>query len=49
MSVEAWKLVARYGEQYRIYMAKVPGLVPLPWKYLTATEAAALIDSPDAG
>ena len=46
--LEERKLIARYGEKYRQYMATVPGLVPLPWKYLTATEAAALSKHPPA-
>jgi protein-S-isoprenylcysteine O-methyltransferase Ste14 len=40
--LEEGKLVASYGETYRRYMTQVPGLIPLPWKFLTATEAAAL-------
>jgi len=46
--LEEGKLVAIYGETYRRYMAKVPGLIPLPWKYLTASEAAFLMDRSDA-
>lgn len=45
--LEEGKLVAIYGETYRRYMAKVPGLIPLPWKYLTAGEAASLMDRAD--
>jgi len=41
--LEEGKLLAIYGETYRRYMAKVPGLMPLPWKYLTAGEASALM------
>jgi len=41
--LEEGKLLAVYGETYRRYMAKVPGLMPLPWKYLTAGEASALM------
>jgi len=44
---EEWKLIDSYGERYRGYMAAVPGLVPLPWKCLTAEEAKTLMDSPD--
>lgn len=32
--LEERKLVARYGDDYRHYMAQVPGLIPLPWKHL---------------
>lgn len=46
--LEEAKLLAAYGEPYRRYMAKVPGLIPLPWKYLTASEAAALTRRPEA-
>ncbi len=46
--LEERKLVARFGEKYCSYMAKVPGLIPLPWKYLTAREADALLNSPDS-
>lgn len=42
--LEEGKLIASYGETYRSYMAQVPGLVPLPWKFLTATQAAALMN-----
>ncbi|HTY99094.1 MAG TPA: hypothetical protein VMB75_04630 [Rhodocyclaceae bacterium] len=41
--LEERKLIALYGEAYRQYMAKVPGLLPLPWKRLSAEEAAALM------
>lgn len=46
--LEERKLVAQYGQRYRDYMDKVPGLVPLPWKYLTAEEAKALVEPHDA-
>ena len=36
------KLLALYGEAYRRYMARVPGLIPLPWKCLSAAEAQQL-------
>lgn len=45
--LEEGKLIASHGETYRRYMAKVPGLVPLPWKFLTATEADALLKDPE--
>ena len=32
--LEEKKLIARYGDDYRRYMEKVPGLIPLPWKHL---------------
>jgi len=43
---EERSLIARYGEAYRIYRKKVPGLFPLPWKYLKAAEAAELTGRP---
>lgn len=44
--LEERKLVAHFGDAYRRYMEKVPGLVPLPWKWLTRAEAAALMEDP---
>lgn len=44
--LEERKLIAKYGQQYRNYMNRVPGLMPLPWKYLKAAEAEALIHTP---
>lgn len=41
--LEERKLIAQYGQPYRNYMDKVPGLIPLPWKYLTEAEADALM------
>lgn len=42
--LEERKLVATYGDRYRRYMTNVPGLLPLPWKYLTAAEARLITD-----
>jgi len=41
--LEERKLVARYGDAYREYMARVPGLIPVPWKFLSTAEANALM------
>ncbi len=41
--LEEKKLLVYHGGTYRRYMARVPGLIPLPWKFLTAKEAEALL------
>jgi hypothetical protein len=41
--LEEMKLVVYHGDVYRRYMERVPGLIPLPWKSLTAQEAAELL------
>lgn len=41
--LEERKLVIYHGERYRHYRAKVPGLIPLPWRYLRKTEVDALL------
>lgn len=40
--LEERKLVAYYGDTYRQYRARVPGLVPLPWRWLDRPTAARL-------
>ncbi len=40
--LEEQKLIASYGDRYRSYMAAVPGLIPLPWKSLSAAKAREL-------
>lgn len=40
--LEEKKLLVYYGERYRRYMQRVPGLFPLPGRILSAAEAAAL-------
>ena len=40
--MEERKLIRYHGEVYRRYREKVPGLIPLPWKYLSADEARKL-------
>jgi protein-S-isoprenylcysteine O-methyltransferase Ste14 len=40
--LEEKKLLKYYGERYRLYSDKVAGLLPLPWKYLSAEEAGRL-------
>jgi protein-S-isoprenylcysteine O-methyltransferase Ste14 len=41
--LEEKKLLVYHGDTYRRYMARVPGLIPQPWKSLTAEEAEALL------
>jgi len=45
--LEEKKLLVYHGDTYRRYMARVPGLIPLPWKFLTAEEAAAMLKHSD--
>ena len=40
---EEAKLLIYHGAAYRYYMARVAGLVPLPWKTLSAEETEALV------
>lgn len=41
--LEEKKLIEYHGDVYRRYMKRVPGLVPLPGKSLSAAEAATLL------
>lgn len=45
--LEERKLLVYYGEAYREYMARVPGLFPLPWKFLRRSEADLLLSKTD--
>ena len=40
--LEEAKLLQHHGEAYAQYCQRVPGLIPLPWRWLRADEAAAL-------
>ena len=40
--LEEQKLLRYHGEIYRRYRQRVPGLVPLPWKYLRNSDVEAL-------
>ncbi|MFN4148012.1 MAG: methyltransferase family protein [Rhodocyclaceae bacterium] len=42
--LEERKLEAHYGAAYRQYRQRVPGLLPLPWKRLSAAEAKTLME-----
>lgn len=41
--LEERKLIACYGEQYRAYRKRVPGLFPVPWRYLTLQQAKEIL------
>jgi len=41
--LEERKLIAYHGEVYRKYQQKVAGIIPLPWKILSAEQAQRLI------
>lgn len=41
--LEERKLEAHFGEVYREYRQRVPGLIPLPWKSLSASEVEGLM------
>ncbi len=41
--LEEKKLLFYYGKKYERYMELVPGLVPLPWRYLRKAEADKII------
>lgn len=41
--LEETKLIAHYGEAYRRYRRQVPGLIPLPWRWLHRKEAQELL------
>ena len=40
--LEEKKLAKDFGEVYFDYMRHVPGIIPLPWKYLSAAKAKAI-------
>jgi len=40
--LEEHKLVHQYGDAYRLYRHRVPGLIPLPWRWLKQPDAERL-------
>ena len=42
--LEERKLIAYHGKVYRKYQHKVAGIIPLPWKILSAQQARELLD-----
>ncbi len=45
--LEERKLLAFYGERYRRYCERVPGIIPRPWRHLTRAEAQTLAGPAD--
>ncbi len=43
--LEERRLLIYHGEVYRRYREQVPALIPLPWRYLSGAEAAALLQA----
>jgi protein-S-isoprenylcysteine O-methyltransferase Ste14 len=42
--MEERKLIAYHGEVYQRYRQRVPGLLPLPWRYLSKADAEKLLE-----
>lgn len=42
--LEEQKLIAYHGDSYRDYRKRVPGLIPLPWKWLSSEKAQTIED-----
>ena len=42
--LEERKLVECYGDAYRAYQRKVPGLIPRPWRYLDRAQAERILE-----
>jgi protein-S-isoprenylcysteine O-methyltransferase Ste14 len=47
--LEERKLMECYGDAYRQYCQRVPGLVPLPWRWLSEAKAIELINMAKGG
>lgn len=41
---EERKLIIYYGDTYRRYMERVPGLLPLPWRFLSKKDALEIME-----
>jgi protein-S-isoprenylcysteine O-methyltransferase Ste14 len=46
---EEQDLVSSYGAAYREYRKRVPALIPLPWRYLSARQAEDILNIPSDG
>jgi protein-S-isoprenylcysteine O-methyltransferase Ste14 len=42
--LEERRLVAEFGDSYREYLRRVPGLIPQPWRYLSRESAEQLMN-----
>lgn len=47
--LEERKLLTYHGRAYREYRARVPGLIPLPWRYLTREQAQRILQRDGPG
>jgi protein-S-isoprenylcysteine O-methyltransferase Ste14 len=45
--LEEQKLLQEHGAAYRAYRKQVPGLLPRPWRFLSARDAAAILRQQD--
>lgn len=45
--LEEAKLLVFHGDVYRLYQSRVPGLIPMPWRFLTRAQAEKLLEPAD--